>query len=135
MKKRMKIDHPKGLYTIRQRGTIMEILELPLSEFVNICECWKADERKNGTWGDKIRDMEAHPQKCPVHLWAAHHGLCKRVTGGTAECSVCGNYICPVCSSHNAEVVSRVTGYLQKVSSWNVAKKQEFKDRKRHGII
>ncbi len=28
------------------------------------------------------------------------------------------------------EVFSRVVGYLRPISSWNVGKKQEFKDRK-----
>ena len=40
---------------------------------------------------------------------------------------------CPNCSSESVEHLSRVTGYLQAVSGWNAAKKQELIDRKRYG--
>ncbi|KAF5416627.1 MAG: DNA polymerase [Candidatus Methanogaster sp.] len=40
---------------------------------------------------------------------------------------------CPNCGSTNVEQLSRVTGYLQAVSGWNAAKKQELEDRKRYG--
>ncbi|MEA1869559.1 MAG: anaerobic ribonucleoside-triphosphate reductase [Euryarchaeota archaeon] len=40
---------------------------------------------------------------------------------------------CPNCGSTNVEQMSRVTGYLQAVSGWNAAKKQELEDRKRYG--
>ncbi|MCK4811705.1 MAG: hypothetical protein KAS74_05485 [Methanosarcinales archaeon] len=33
----------------------------------------------------------------------------------------------------NVEQLSRVTGYLQAVSGWNAAKRQELEDRKRYG--
>ncbi|MCK4458686.1 MAG: hypothetical protein KAU52_03060 [Methanosarcinales archaeon] len=36
-------------------------------------------------------------------------------------------------SQKNVEQLSRVTGYLQAVSGWNAAKKQELEDRKRYG--
>ena len=39
---------------------------------------------------------------------------------------------CPSCESEDVEQWSRVTGYLQAVSGWNEAKKQELKDRKRY---
>ncbi|PHP45711.1 anaerobic ribonucleoside-triphosphate reductase [Methanosarcinales archaeon ex4572_44] len=39
---------------------------------------------------------------------------------------------CPNCGSENVEQMSRVTGYMQAVSGWNEAKKQELKDRKRY---
>jgi anaerobic ribonucleoside-triphosphate reductase len=41
---------------------------------------------------------------------------------------------CPNCESENVEHLSRVTGYIQAVSGWNEAKKQELKDRKRYGV-
>ena len=40
---------------------------------------------------------------------------------------------CVNCGSTNVEQLSRVTGYLQAVSGWNAAKKQELEDRKRYG--
>ncbi len=53
-------------------------------------------------------------------------------------CDVCGERVCP-CKSHNVELYSRITGYISAVGSdkgggWNVAKKQEFKDRRRYEI-
>jgi len=42
--------------------------------------------------------------------------------------------MCPECMNHAADIMSRVTGYLQIVSGWNAAKKQEFEDRKRHRL-
>ncbi|MEA2045368.1 MAG: anaerobic ribonucleoside-triphosphate reductase, partial [Euryarchaeota archaeon] len=42
---------------------------------------------------------------------------------------------CPRCSSENVEQMSRVTGYIQAVSGWNAAKKQELKDRKRYSEL
>lgn len=40
---------------------------------------------------------------------------------------------CPNCKSTNVEQLSRVTGYLQAVSGWNAAKRQELEDRNRYG--
>ncbi|NYT02025.1 MAG: anaerobic ribonucleoside-triphosphate reductase, partial [Methanosarcinales archaeon] len=39
---------------------------------------------------------------------------------------------CPRCDSPEVDHISRITGYLQAVSGWNGAKKQELKDRKRY---
>lgn len=41
--------------------------------------------------------------------------------------------ICPKCGG-DAEVYSRITGYLTNLSSWNKAKKQEFLDRHRYKL-
>ena len=40
---------------------------------------------------------------------------------------------CDNCGSSNIEQLSRVTGYIQSVSGWNAAKKQELEDRMRYG--
>ncbi|NOQ48811.1 MAG: anaerobic ribonucleoside-triphosphate reductase, partial [Methanococcoides sp.] len=40
--------------------------------------------------------------------------------------------VCENCGSDNIEQLSRVTGYIQAVSGWNAAKKQELEDRKRY---
>lgn len=42
---------------------------------------------------------------------------------------------CPVCDSDDVEHISRITGYLQAVSGWNSAKRQELKDRKRYNDL
>jgi len=39
---------------------------------------------------------------------------------------------CPNCDSSEVDHISRITGYLQAVSGWNSAKRQELKDRKRY---
>ncbi|MEA1895814.1 MAG: anaerobic ribonucleoside-triphosphate reductase [Euryarchaeota archaeon] len=42
--------------------------------------------------------------------------------------------MCSTCGSHCVDQISRVTGYMQAVSGWNSAKKQEYEDRHRHSI-
>ncbi len=37
---------------------------------------------------------------------------------------------CTSCGSKNVDYISRITGYLSNLQSWNAAKKQEFEDRK-----
>lgn len=72
--------------------------------------------------------------QCPVALWVVYNDAkCnKEMVLGTEECLVCGNSMCPDCMNHKVEIISRVTGYLSTVSSWNAAKKQEFKDRQKY---
>ncbi|UCE09745.1 MAG: anaerobic ribonucleoside-triphosphate reductase [Candidatus Thorarchaeota archaeon] len=41
---------------------------------------------------------------------------------------------CPRCGAFGVEVYSRITGYLQSLSVWNDAKRQEFLDRHRYGV-
>jgi len=50
---------------------------------------------------------------------------CYQVSAGLKE-------ECPNCSSTEVDHISRITGYLQAVSGWNSAKRQELKDRKRY---
>lgn len=53
---------------------------------------------------------------------------------GTDICPICHSAICPRCGNHSVISLSRVTGYLQSVNGWNMAKKQELADRKRYRI-
>ena len=48
-------------------------------------------------------------------------------------CPICGSRTCP-CGSHNIFILSRITGYVSSVESWNSAKQQEFKDRHRYDV-
>lgn len=50
---------------------------------------------------------------------------CSRVSGGLKD-------KCPSCGSSEVDHISRITGYLQAVSGWNSAKRQELKDRRRY---
>ena len=53
---------------------------------------------------------------------------CARVSGGLED-------KCPSCGSDDVDHISRITGYLQAVSGWNSAKRQELKDRKRYNEL
>ncbi|MCD6229880.1 MAG: anaerobic ribonucleoside-triphosphate reductase [Candidatus Diapherotrites archaeon] len=41
---------------------------------------------------------------------------------------------CSHCNSTNVEGYSRITGYVQKVSSWNKGKQQELRDRQKYSV-
>jgi ribonucleoside-triphosphate reductase len=53
---------------------------------------------------------------------------CSQVSGGLED-------KCPNCGSEDVDHISRITGYLQAVSGWNSAKRQELKDRKRYNEL
>jgi anaerobic ribonucleoside-triphosphate reductase len=53
---------------------------------------------------------------------------CSKVSAGLKE-------NCPNCGSEEVDHISRITGYLQAVSGWNSAKRQELKDRKRYNEL
>jgi ribonucleoside-triphosphate reductase len=44
------------------------------------------------------------------------------------------NLACPKCEHHGIDIVSRITGYMQSLSSFNKAKRQEFLDRHRYTL-
>lgn len=69
---------------------------------------------------------------CKVHEEAMKTPVCMSTVPGIAYCDVCGAPMCPVCHRHNVTQLSRVTGYIQDVAGWNMAKQQELKDRKRY---
>jgi len=110
------------------------ITDLPPHEFLAICAGWKDDMVTEGKWDAIQIDISLNVLRCPVHVYAAARGLCYRTVGGTKHCPICGAYMCPGCNSHAVDIMSRVTGYMQVVSGWNVAKKQEFEDRKRYDV-
>jgi anaerobic ribonucleoside-triphosphate reductase len=41
---------------------------------------------------------------------------------------------CPKCGYVGVDIISRVTGYLQSINTWNKAKRQEFLDRHRYSL-
>lgn len=53
---------------------------------------------------------------------------------GADICPVCHSSMCPECGNHNVVSWSRITGYLNDISGWNMAKKQELMDRKRYQV-
>lgn len=91
--------------------------------------------------------------KCPRCFWIVSEQTCPicgencspmceqdtpscqhEIVSGVAFCGKCGAAICPECGSHDVVQISRVTGYLQDVSGWNMGKVQELKDRKRYDL-
>lgn len=56
------------------------------------------------------------------------------VIAGTDLCPICGRPMCPKCYNHSVVSLSRVTGYVQDLSGWNNAKRQELLDRQRYAI-
>ena len=110
--------------------TIEEILNLPRRQFIDRNLTYIKEAR-----GGKLFEI-SDPGKCPLAIWVAHHDTkCRRQqVPNTAACPLCGNPCCPDCMNHVVQQLSRVTGYLQIVSGWNEAKKQEFKDRTRYEI-
>lgn len=57
------------------------------------------------------------------------------VVPGTDLCPICNRPMCPECHNHSVVSLSRVTGYVQDISGWNNAKKQELLDRQRYAIM
>lgn len=53
------------------------------------------------------------------------------VQDGLNTCPDCGAFVCK-CGSHDVEVLSRITGYIQPTKGWNAGKLAEFKDRSRY---
>lgn len=107
-----------------------EILNLSRREFIKLNKQF-IDEVRNG----KLFDVRAN-ETCPLATWVAYNDAkCAReMVPNTAACPLCGNPMCPDCMNHVVDQLSRVTGYLSTVDSWNAAKKQEFKDRQRYEL-
>lgn len=75
---------------------------------------------------------EKHIEKrCAADPHGGCHCALTTHAGGIKFCEVCGKPVCPECGDHDVIQLSRVTGYLQDVTGWNEAKKQELKDRVR----
>lgn len=107
-----------------------ESMGLSKQQFIDRCLEW------NRVFNDgEMMDIQ-EPTDCPVHIWIRHNraGCAQGTVANTDVCPVCGCSCCPVCGSHYCEIVSRVTGYLSNVASWNSAKAQEFKDRQRTDV-
>ena len=108
---------------------IEDVLNLSKREFIKLNLQWIKEENDG-------KLMNTVPTKCPLALWVAHNNAkCAReMIPNTAACPLCGAPMCPDCSNHMVDQISRVTGYLSSVSGWNAAKKQEFEDRHRYEV-
>lgn len=86
--------------------------------------------------GEAYPDVEALfkvTKKIAVETQIGYFSYTKDLTicNDCATVSPLLNDKCPNCGSSNVKWWSRVTGYYQDVSGWNMAKKQELKDRYR----
>jgi len=71
-------------------------------------------------------------------IWLKLQGKdCRKgeIIAGTELCPVCNKPACPECWNHSVVSLSRVTGYVQDISGWNNAKRQELLDRQRYAIM
>ena len=110
--------------------TPIEFMALSKRDMLERCSKW-LKEFNNGQ-RIKIKGVK----ECPVAQWVAYNNRkCHREqVPNTAACPVCGLPICPDCLNHSVEQLSRVTGYMSTVSSWNASKRQEFEDRQRYDL-
>jgi predicted RNA methylase len=110
---------------------ILDVMRLPRQAFMDRMLAWKKEFHN-----EKYITPE-NPLECPVNQWVVfNHKKCPRqMVPNTTACPLCGQPCCPDCYIHTVEQLSRVTGYLGNVSSWNAAKQQEFLDRDRHKLI
>lgn len=89
---------------------------------------------KNSELIDKKCPICGEPQliqMCPLD----HNGCGHDVVSSILICPVCAQPVCPVCGDHSVVAITRVTGYLQDLSGFNAAKKQEVRDRVRTNNI
>ena len=93
------------------RKHVEELVAMPFRTFPDMCVAWKEETR-----GDF---SEVAQMSCPVHQYAMQKG------SHTELCPVCEKPMCSTCGSHCVDQISRVAGYMQVVSGWNSAKKQE----------
>jgi hypothetical protein len=80
----------------------------------NICVGWKEDMVAQGKWAEIQKNIDGDVRRCPMHQHAVINGRCMCVVGTT--------------------IMSRVTGYMQIISGWNAAKRQELDDRTRYDL-
>ena len=106
----------------------VEIEDMSYEQYLELTLAWLEDTNN----GEQL-ELES-PLDCPIHLWVKkYQRVCPNHTvPNTSTCPICGKSDCPDCHSHMVDIMSRVTGYMQVVSGWNVAKKQEYEDRKRY---
>ncbi len=98
---------------------------------------WMALSNKNGIL---CSECKSHSTEliCKVDAYSVYLKIkgfnCRQeiLINGVDICPVCHSSMCPECGNHNVVSWSRITGYLNDVSGWNMAKKQELMDRKRY---
>ena len=89
-----------------------------------------------------LKNSELIDNKCPicgeVHVVQMcpldHNGCGHDIVTTIVICPICSQPLCPVCGCHDVLALSRITGYIQDLSGFNNAKKQEVIDRTRYVV-
>lgn len=100
----------------------------PIVDGGNIMHIWLGESSPNPQGMKSLTEKIAKNTQTGYFAYTKDMTICNQdynVTSGLKN-------QCPSCGSQNIEHISRVTGYLQAVSGWNQAKKQELKDRKKY---
>lgn len=100
------------------------ILDMPFHTALTVMKEWVVAEHDGKL---KLED----PRDCPVQKWIEHNnkGCGEDMVAGIETCPICGGYVCPKCRNHLCTPLSRITGYISSVDSWNASKRQELEDR------
>lgn len=120
-----KIEIESKFFLPLRSGNIFHIWASDVSPFVNVLE----DTNVPMEYIDRATELFNDIVDSGIRYFA--------VTRDLAMCLSCDRTYsshvdkCPQCGSDHIEIFSRITGYISPVSSWNAAKKQEFRDRMR----
>lgn len=102
----------------------------PILSGGNIFHVWLADSNPDPEALMKLN------RKLSMETWIGYWAHTKDLT----LCLTCGHTSgglqgsCPICHGGELKYYSRITGYYQEVDSWNMAKRQELRDRYRVSI-
>ncbi|PTD94712.1 hypothetical protein C9439_01100 [archaeon SCG-AAA382B04] len=100
----------------------------PIVDGGNIMHIWLGESSPNP------QGMRSLTEKISKNTQAGYFAYTKDMTICNNDYNVESGLkdTCSSCGSQNVDYISRVTGYLQAVSGWNEAKKQELADRKKY---
>lgn len=117
--------HCRSIFDIRQERVLPVMFALIDKNDIRCSEC-------------KSNDVELMCKADAYSTVLKAKGLvdCRKgiMINGADICPICRSSMCPECWNHSVVSWSRITGYLNDVSGWNLAKKQELIDRKRYTI-
>jgi len=116
---------------LKEWGTAKILDYIPVKERVYKChDCHLIVEAEGEEIVCPNCGSRALMQMCPLdHCHCGHE-----IVAGISYCPMCGAAACPECGCHDVVQISRVTGYLSDVAGWNVAKRQELRDRAHYDV-
>ena len=120
---------PNANVDMLKRITVEEVF-FPIVDGGNICHIWLGEGNPNPEGLMEFAMNLARNTQVGYFAFTKDFTLCLddfSVSSGLQK-------KCSKCDSDNVEHYSRITGYVQAVSGWNEAKKQELKDRKRYNL-